>query len=189
MATRAAVMSKPHSRLTRNLAVLAGSQVVTWSLGLLWTIFIPRALGPRGLGELTIATAVTGVIAVISGFGLGTLMVKEIARDHAQAAPLVGSALLVRAGVSLPAVAAVGLYIVFAHASSEQSFVLWLAAASMVIGLLTQPFQSAFQGIERMEYLAYGDILLKAVMSLAGIALVIIGFRAVGIMAMILTIS
>jgi O-antigen/teichoic acid export membrane protein len=189
MATRAAAMSKPRSRLTRNLAVLAGSQAVTWTLGLLWTIFIPRALGPRGLGELTIATAVTGVVAVISGFGIGTLMVKEIAGDHEQVAPLVGTALLVRAGVAVPAVAVVGLYILVAHSSSEQAVVLWLAAASMIFGLLTVPFQSAFQGLERMEYLAYGDILTKAVLSLAGIALVIIGFRTVGIMTLILAIS
>jgi O-antigen/teichoic acid export membrane protein len=188
-ATQAAAASTSHSRLGRNLAVLGGSQAVTWSLGLLWTIFIPRALGPRGLGELTIATAVTGVVGVIAGLGIGTLMVKEIARDHQQAAPLMGTALLVRSGVIVPALGAVGLYILAANPSREQTLVLMLAAAAMAFGLLVQPFQSAFQGIERMEYLAYGDILTKAVLSLLGILLVIIGFRAVGIMTMILGIS
>lgn len=156
---------------------------------MLWTIFVPRALGPAGLGELTIASAVTGLVAVVAGFGVGTLMVKEIARDHRQAAPLVGTALLVRAGLVVPAVAAVGLYILVVRSSGEQALVLWLAAGCMILGLFSQPFQSAFQGLERMEYLAYGDILTKAVMSVAGIALVIIGYRAVGIMAMILAIS
>src|SRR6202521_564380 len=189
IATQAAAVSTSHSRLGRNLAVLAGSQAVTWSLGLLWTIFIPRALGPRGLGELTIATAVTGVVGVIAGLGIGTLLVKEIARDHQHAAQLMGTALLVRTGAIVPALGAVGLYVLAVHPSREQTLVLLLAAAAMVFGLLVQPFQSAFQGIERMEYLAYGDILTKAVLSLVGIALVIIGFRAVGIMTMILGIS
>ena len=189
MAAVAPAVSRPRSRLTRNVAILAGSQAVTWSLSLFWTVFVPRALGPSGLGELTIATAVTGVIGVVAGFGIGTLLVKEIARDHEQAAPLVGTALLVRAAVIVPAVAAVGVYILVAHSSREQALVLFLAAGVMALALVTQPFQSAFQGIERMEYLAYSDILTKAVMSGAGVALVIIGYRVVGIMGMMLVIS
>jgi O-antigen/teichoic acid export membrane protein len=188
-AETAAAIPRHRSRLTRNVGVLAGSQLVTWSLSLLWTIFIPRALGPHGVGELTIATAVTGVISIFASVGIGTLMVKEIARDHQQAAPLVGTALLIRAGLILPAVTAAGLYILFARSSGEQALVIWLATAGMVLGLLTQPFQSAFQGLERMEYLAYSDIFTKTVMSIAGIALVIVGYRAVGIMGMLLVLS
>jgi O-antigen/teichoic acid export membrane protein len=181
--------SRSGSRLGRNIAVLAGSQMATWSLSLLWTIFVPRALGPHGLGVLTIAIAVTGVVAVIAGLGIGTLMVKEIARDHSKAPGLVGTALLIRAGFAVPAVVVVGAYALVGRWSGEQELVLWVATAAMVLGLLTQPFQSAFQGLERMEYLAYGDILTKAVMSLAGIVLVIIGFRAIGIMVMMLGIA
>jgi O-antigen/teichoic acid export membrane protein len=177
------------SGVGRNLAVLAGSQVVTWSLSLLWTVYVPRALGPHGMGELTIAYAVTGVVSVAAGLGIGTLMVREIARDHAKAPALIGSAVLVRCALILPSIGAVGLYIVISRAGAEQSLVLWLATGGMLVGLFTQPFMSTFQGLERMEYLAYTDVLTKAVASLAGIALVMIGFRVVGISATSLVIA
>jgi O-antigen/teichoic acid export membrane protein len=141
------------------------------------------------MGELTIAYAVTGVVSVAAGLGIGTLMVREIARDHAKAPALIGSAVLVRCALILPSIGAVGLYIVISRAGAEQSLVLWLATGGMLVGLFTQPFMSTFQGLERMEYLAYTDVLTKAVASLAGIALVMIGFRVVGISATSLVIA
>src|SRR6266853_1054824 len=144
------------SRLARNLAFLAGGQVATWGLSLLWTIFVPRALGPRGLGELTIAYAATGVVSVVVSLGVGTLMVKEIARDRLKAPWMVGTALVVRAGFVVPSVAAIALYIHFARFGGEQAVVIWMATASMVLVMFTGPLQAAFQAIERMEFLAYG---------------------------------
>ena len=184
--TRPAV---PRSRLARNVAFLAGGQVVTWSLSLLWTVFVPRALGPRGLGELTVAYAATGLVSVVASLGIGTLMVKEIARDRQKAPWLVGTAMLVRVGFVLPSILAVGLYIHFAHFPREQTLVLWLATASMLLALFTGPFQAAFQAFERMEYLAYADVLSKFVVTVASIGLVLIGFRVVAVMILVLVMT
>jgi O-antigen/teichoic acid export membrane protein len=188
-ATPTVDVSRPASRLARNITFLAGGQLATWGLSLLWTIFVPRALGPRGLGELTIAYAVTGVVSVVISLGIGTLMVKEIARDHQKTPWLVGTAMLVRAAFVVPSIAVVGLYIHFARSGGEQALVLWLAAASMTLALFTGPFQAAFQGHERMEYLVYGDVLTKAVVSVASIALVLIGFGVVAVMAVGLVVA
>jgi O-antigen/teichoic acid export membrane protein len=175
---------RTQSRLARNIAFLAGGQFATWGLSLLWTIFVPRALGPAGMGELTVAYAATGVISVLVSLGIGTLMVKEIARDRDKASWLVGTAIVVRTTFVVPAIVAVALFIHFGRFSNEQSIVLWLATASMILALFTGPFQAAFQALERMEYLAYADVLTKAVVSVAGIALVIVGFRVVGVMSL-----
>jgi len=182
-------LAKPRSTLARNIAYLAGGQLATWGLSLLWTIFVPRALGPRGLGELTVAYAATGVVSVVISLGIGTLMVKEIARDHQKTPSLVGTALLVRVAMVPPSLLAIGLYIHFAHFSDEQGIVLWLAAASMLLALFTGPFQAAFQALERMEYLAYADVLTKAGVAIASIALVLAGFGVVAVMALALAMT
>ena len=178
--------AKPRSVLARNIAFLAGGQLATWGLSLLWTIFVPRALGPRGLGELTVAYAATGVVSVVISLGIGTLMVKEIARDHQKTPLLVGTALLVRLAMVPPSLLAIGLYIHFVRFSDEQAVVIWLATASMLLALFTGPFQAAFQALERMEYLAYADVLTKAVVAIASIALVLTGFGVVAVMALAL---
>ncbi len=61
--------------------------------------------------------------------------------------------------------------------------VLYLITAMTVLTLLTEPLQAAFQAIERMKYLAYVDVFNKIAQSLVGIALVVLGFRVVGIAA------
>jgi O-antigen/teichoic acid export membrane protein len=180
---------RPTSRVARNIAVLAGGQVVTWCLTLVWTLFVPRALGPAGMGELTVAFAVTGVISVVVSLGIDTLMVKEIARDYQKAASLIGTAMLVRAAFVVPSVIAVGLYIYLGNIGTEQALVLWLATGSMVLGLFAAPFLSTFQALERMQYLAYAGILNKAIFAVASVGLVLVGFRVVGVMALALAIS
>jgi len=182
----ASAASGGSSRLARNLAFLAGGQVATWGLSLLWTIFVPRALGPRGLGELTIAYAATGVVSVVVSLGVGTLMVKEIARDRLKAPWMVGTALVVRGGFVVPAVAAIALYIHFARFGGEQAVVIWMATASMILVMFTGPLQAVFQAIERMEFLAYGDVLSKAVVTVLSIAIVLVGFGVVPVMAIAL---
>jgi O-antigen/teichoic acid export membrane protein len=177
--------SRRGSSLGRNIAILAGSQLVTWTLSLMWNVFVPRALGPYMLGELTVANAVTGFLAVIVSFGIAPYLTREIARDHSRAPSLVGTALVMQSLFVAPCFVAVAFFIAVSHSSHEQSLVLWLATGAMVLGQFTRPFQAAFQGLERMQYLAYIDILAKAVTSAAGIALVIIGFRIVGIMGVL----
>ena len=52
---RPAGASAPQSRLLRNIAVLAGGQLVTWALSLGWTLVVPRMIGPKGTGQLMAA--------------------------------------------------------------------------------------------------------------------------------------
>jgi len=173
-----------HGRLGRNITMLAGSQVVTWGLSFLWTVFVPRALGPKGLGQLVVATSFSAILGMVIGLGTSTLMVKEIARDHGRAPSLVGTAMVIRLGLILPAIGVLGLYLQVANFGRQQTLVLCLATASMFLGLLSGGIQSAFQGIERMEYLAYGQVLSEVVVTVLGITLVVLGFGVVTLMAL-----
>jgi O-antigen/teichoic acid export membrane protein len=65
--------------------------------------------------------------------------------------------------------------------TTDCEVVLYLVSAATALTLLAEPFQAGFQATERMQYLAYSDIINKAMQSLIGIAIVSIGFGAVGI--------
>jgi len=43
------------ARLGRNILSLAGGQVITWTMTLLWMLVVPRALGPTGWGTVVSA--------------------------------------------------------------------------------------------------------------------------------------
>ena len=66
---------------------------------------------------------------------------------------------------------------------SDAKTVLYLAAAATIFIQIAEPLQAGFQAIERMEYLAYSDIISKSGQGLAGIVVVLLGFRTIGITA------
>ncbi len=67
-----------------------------------------------------------------------------------------------------------------AHLGNNESWVLYLATAATVLTLLAEPFQAAFQAFERMEYLAYSNVVSSTLQILLGVTLALIGFRARG---------
>jgi len=182
-------MPTHRSRLARNIAVLSGGQFFTWILSLLWTIVVPRTLGPRAVGQYVVALSATSIVAAIAGLGINTLLVKEIARDGEQGSRLLGTAIGARLAVVLPSIALMGLFIHFAHYDRFQATLLWIATASMLFGLLVEPIQSAFQGIERMEYIAFGRGINTALVTALGIALVLAGFGVVSLMLLSLSVA
>jgi O-antigen/teichoic acid export membrane protein len=178
-----------HSRLARNIAVLAGGQVFTWILSLLWTIVVPRTLGPRAVGQYVVAYSATSIVAAIAGLGISTLLVKEIARDRQQGSRMLGTAFGARIAAALPSAGLVAIFIQVAHFDRFQATLIWIGTASMLLGLLLEPIQSAFQGIERMEYIAFGRGLNTALVTALGIALVLAGFGVISLMLLSLIVA
>jgi O-antigen/teichoic acid export membrane protein len=171
----------PSRRLARNVAVLAGSQLITWTMSLAWTLIVPRKLGPAGMGYLVTAWAATGIVGVLLGLGTRNFLVKEMATDPSRSPGLLGTASIVRAALSIPAVLIIVGYVRLAHFTNQEAIVLYLAIAATILTLLSEPFQAVFQAIERMEYLAIGDVVNKSVQALGGIALVLLGLGVIAI--------
>ena len=73
------------------------------------------------------------------------------------------------------------LFAAVAGFPKDENLVIYLVTGATAFTLLAEPLQAGFQAIERMQYLAYGDIANKVVQSLAGIALVLIGFRVIAL--------
>lgn len=170
-------------RLGRNLAALAGGQVVTWTATLVWTLIVPRAIGPADLGILAAAQSVSGVLGIILGMGSRNYLVRETVVDPAAGPKLVGTAIVLRLTmVPVVGIAAV-VWASVAHYGHTATTVLYLITAMTALTLLTEPLQAAFQAIERMKYLAYVDVFNKIAQSVVGIALVVLGFRVVPIAA------
>src|SRR4051812_24681993 len=88
------IVAPQASRLGRNVGALAGGQVVTWTMTLIWTLVVPRALGPEGFGVIMAAIAITGIFNVVLGLGTRNYLVREIAADQDQASRLLGTAVV-----------------------------------------------------------------------------------------------
>jgi O-antigen/teichoic acid export membrane protein len=173
--------SRTGSRIGRNVAALAGGQAVTWSMTLLWTIVVPRALGPAGMGVIVTALAVTGIFSILLGLGTRNFIVREIVVDPGAASHLVGTGMVIRLVVAPFFALAIVAYAQIADYGTETTVVLYLAATAGILTLLAEPLQAGFQAIERMQYLAYSDVINKSSQALLGIALILLGFHATGL--------
>ncbi|MGO9901857.1 MAG: flippase [Solirubrobacteraceae bacterium] len=176
-------LSEAGHRVARNLGALLGGQAVTWTMTLIWTLVVPRALGPVGLGILVSAQSVSGVLGIVLGMGTRNYLVREAVINRTAGPKLVGTALVLRITLAPAVGLAAVVWARVAHYGHEATIVLYLISAMTVLTLLTEPLQAAFQAIERMKYLAYVDIVNKSAQSIIGIGLVLAGFTVVGIAA------
>lgn len=189
VSTDAALLTPSSRRIFRNVSVLAAGQLATWLFSLLWAVFVPRSLGPRGMGILVTAWAATGILSIVVSLGTRNLLVKEIAIDPNRAGPLIGAAMLLRIGLIAPMLAIITLYIHLGHFDGYQAVVLYLATGATVFTVLLEPIQAGFQAIERMEYLSISDVLNKSGNAAGAIVLVLLGFGARGVTALYLAMS
>ena len=83
-------------KMRRNVSVLAGAQLITWTMTLLWTLVVPRTLGPTNMGTLMAAWAVTGILGVLLGLGTRNYLVREAVVRPDSASGLIGTALVLR---------------------------------------------------------------------------------------------
>lgn len=179
----------PPRRLARNMSFLAGSQVITWSSTLLWTLIVPRILGPAGTGKIITALAASGVLGVAIGLGTRTYLVRAMAASPGESASLTGTAIALRICLAVPGIAVMGIFVRLARFDVSETVIVGLATAGMMLSVLAEPIQASFQARERMEYIAYAGVFNTVALSLGGIGLVLVGFRATGLMAWSLLLS
>jgi len=170
-------------KMRRNVSVLAGAQLITWTMTLAWTLVVPRTLGPENMGTLMAAWSITGILGVLLGLGTRNYLVREAVVRPDSASGLIGTALVLRVALSPLILGAAFVYGQIVGWDSDATTVLYLAAAATIFIQVAEPLQAGFQAIERMEYLAYSDIISKSGQGLAGIVVVLLGFRTIGITA------
>ena len=166
----------------RNISFLAVSQLITWTMTLLWTLVVPRSLGPEGMGTIMAAWSVTGILGVVLGLGTRNYLVRASVIEPAEQGRLVGTALVLRllsAPIVLGAAIVYGQIVGWDH---NAQIALYLAAAAQICVQIAEPMQASFQALERMEYLAYSDVINKSAQGLLGIVVVLAGFGVIGVM-------
>ncbi len=158
--------------------------MATWTLAALYTVVIPRVIGPYGMGQLVTVLSAIGILIVVVSLGTRMLVVTEIARNPASTGRYVTAAIAARLALFVPGAGLMAAYILLAHFDRYQIVLLVVATASVPLVLVGEVLQAAFQGLERMQYLAYLDIINKTLTTAGGIVLVLLGFRLLGLISL-----
>ncbi len=167
--------------IARNAAFLFGGQAVTWALGLVFIVVVPRSVGASAWGEWSLAWALTSVAAAVSGLGLNTLLIKEISRDRDRAARYVGVALTAQAMLAAVYAALVLGFAYNTGYSAHTRLIITLVTGAGIVTFLTVPITAGLQATERMHFTSLGQMVTSGLLSL--IAILLVKVAAVGMIA------
>lgn len=167
--------------LVRNLSFLASGQLATWTATAVYTLIVPRGLGARQMGILTLGWSAAALFGAVIGLGTGQFLAQSMVSRPQERWELLGAGLLFKLAI-LPVFGIVVLaYFGFAGLSREEVLVLLIATVATVVNQPAEPIRSLFQAEERMQFLAYSDAVNKLLQCVWGVTVVLLGAKAVGV--------
>lgn len=178
---------KTGTLIARNIAATLGTQVISWGLAFAATLFLPGYVGADGLGTLTVAASLSGLIGLVLPMGTSTVLVREIPRDRERAGELLQAAVILRLLFGL-LLAGLISGITFVVASRDLALLVTLGAAGAVIASVNDAFTATLQGQERLPQ-SNASALVEKVIASAGTVLLVLQrapiwtFVAVGALA------
>jgi O-antigen/teichoic acid export membrane protein len=159
--------------IARNATTLALASVWTWGLLFVWQIFLARWLGAHDYGVYGTIGTLLGVTATIPEFGVGLLVVRDIARRRADAGRYLRAALVIQLPLTLLAYVAVLAVSAALGFAPPLRRLLAFAALSLIIDVLGNVCHNQLLAAERISLTAAigtGHVLL-----LTGLGVVTVG--------------
>ncbi len=174
-------------RLTKNSVFPMATSLLNKLLSMGFAMYMLRVLGAEGAGKYAFAVVVLGYLDILSNFGLGTLLTREVARDRAAANRYLGNTLATRLALWVLAMAVVGVLLGPLSGPLGVTPDVGLAILLLAIGLLPSmaagTLSSLFQAYEKFEYPAAVTVLTTFVTIVLGVVALSSGFGFVGLAA------
>ena len=161
--------------IVKNAGFLMASQIATWMLTLLLTVFLPRYLGAAAIGKFHLANSTWAIAGILISFGMDTLLTKEIARRPDETTELLGTSLLLRALLYLPALAGMIGYLALFRYPADTALVVYIIGAAALIQQFGGAVQASLQGLERMDRLALANVASKATTTAGSLLMLALG--------------
>jgi O-antigen/teichoic acid export membrane protein len=171
-------------RIVRNAAVLMAIQPLTWTLTLVFTVMVPRNVGPGEWGEWVIAFAVGNVARVLLDFGGNTVLFKGVSRYPDDSRRTLGAALTFRLCLMPVLAAAMIGFSWVAGYSAHTRLIVAIVAFSVGVGYVATPAIFALQALEKMHLTAMAGV-LGGLVQTAG-AVLLVKFLALGVVSVAL---
>ncbi len=157
-----------------------------------------RILTPEGAGRYQFAVTFVTFFEILTRFGLGTLLTREVAKDRPQANRYLSNVCILRLFLwflSLPLMALLLLpYVRFGKVTSDTMTAIGLFAVGLLFSLVADALSSLFYAFEKMEYPAILStattivkVSLGAMVLLPPLSWGFVGLAAVSILSNIFT--
>jgi len=151
-------------RIAKNTGVLIIAQIVGHLLAFFYGAYTARYLGAESFGILSFGLAFTGIFGVFTNLGLGSLTVREVARDKSLASKYLGNIVVIKFILAIVVFGLIVLTINLLGYPEQTMKVVYLLALSIICKGFGGVFGSIFNAYEKMEYNSIGQILNSSLM-------------------------
>jgi O-antigen/teichoic acid export membrane protein len=139
-------------RIAKNTGILFSAQIIACILGLFYSIYMARYLGPVGFGILSFAIALILIFGVLGDLGLSTLLTRELSKDKSLEKKYIGNFIPIKIVLSILTYSLLVLVVNLLGYSPQTLNIVYIIGLSMVANGFSQLFYGLFQSYEKMEY-------------------------------------
>jgi O-antigen/teichoic acid export membrane protein len=143
-------------KVLKNFSFLLGSDLITKALGFVSIIYLSRVLTVQGFGQIEFAQAIIIYFILLVNQGLDVWGVREIAREQERKNEIADNILSIRFFLSLLAYGVLVLFVLAINKPWEIKKLILLYGLTIFTFSFTLNW--FFQGIERMEIIAVGQL-------------------------------
>ena len=179
--------------VAKNSLVPMGLSLANKAIDFAFAMLYVRLLGPEGTGKYAFVVAVYGFFEILSRYGLGTLLTRDVAGDKSQASRYLTNVLALRTLLwlaSMPVLALVtGGYWYTGSIGVEEIQAIALFGVAMLFANWADAYSALFYAYEKMEYpagLSSAVALLKVAL---GALVLLLGWGFVGLAAVSLVMN
>lgn len=186
----------PIKRVAKNSLVPMVMALSNRLIDFAFALLMLRILQPEGAGRYAFAVAFIGLVEILTRYGLGTLVTREVAANRAESNRYLSNVSILRLIlwlVALPFMAAVlGLYVVFGGLTLDVVITVALFAVGTLFSNLSDGLTAIFYAHEKAEYpAAIASVTTLTRVSLGALTLLlgwgIIGLAGVSLVANLVT--
>ena len=153
-------------RVARNSAFPMAASLLNKAVDLGFALIVFRVLQAEGIGAYTFAGVLTTYFDIVVGYGLATLITRDVARDPTQAGRYLGNATVLRLLFWLGAVGVTALLVgplgPALGIGEPLALAIWLLVLGLLPGLLSGVVSALFMAHERMDVPVGRDRVLHA---------------------------
>lgn len=159
-------------RLAKNTSLLMFSQISSFIIAFIYTVYMARYLGVEDFGLLSFALALISIIGIFADLGLNTLMTRELSRDKFLTRKYVNNIFSVKLVLLSVLLIATALIINLLGYPQKTIYVIYFIVLSLISTTFSGTFYSLFQAYENLKYQSIGGILNSGLM-LIGVLIVV----------------
>ena len=159
--------------VAKNTLYLTAASIGQKVLAFAYFLLLARVMKPEGTGAYFLALSLTGLFSVVTDFGVTSVLIRDIAKDPAQAVRLLRQGI----GLKIPlcVIAVLFTFIAsFAFGFDETvRLLVWLACLVMIADAFSLLFYGILRGFHLLKYESFGIFIGQCItLCLGGVALI-----------------